>query len=343
MEKWLYFALWALYSRLLFIPIDMNQSSEELREQESICAKTQNLWGQYKQEPHNMEIRNMLMEQYLPLVRYIAERIHSKLPRCSELDDLISAGVFGLMDAMEKFDLSRGLKFETYCIPRIHGAIIDDLRRWDFAPRLVRSQIKRWQEITERLRSTLGRPATDEEIAEDMGMTIEEYRALEKECRKTYVLSLDGPMDTNHFSENNKNGQNKEQYVHAEIADKKSPDPTDGQELQREFWFQILKGLSIKERILMLLYYREKKTMKKVGEELDLSESRVSQMHSNILRDMRIKFSMHAGTGDYLDQLREEEMLLPPSPPKEKPSSKRKYRKRWKVPQQELESAAQEI
>lgn len=319
----------------------MNQSPEELREQEDVCVKTQDLWGQYKQEPHNMEVRNTLMKQYLPLVRHMAEKIHRKLPRFSELDDLISAGVFGLMDAMEKFDLSRGLKFETYCYPRIHGAIMDDLRKWDFAPRLIRSHIKRWQETTERLRSTLGRPATDEEIAEDMDMTMEEYRALEKECRKTYVVSLDGPLDTSHFSESNKNKQYREPYMYAEIADKKSPDPTDSKELHREFWFQMLKGLPTKERILMLLYYREKKTMKEVGEELDLSESRVSQMHSHIIRDMKIKLMAHSGMEDYLDGIREEQMYHISSP--QKSSSKRKYRKRWKVPQQELESAAQEI
>ena len=126
-----------------------------------------------------------------------------------------------------------------------------------------------------------------------------------------------------------------------QTTDKKAPDPTETPELEREFWFQMLQGLSTKERILVLLYYREKKTMKEVGEELDLSESRVSQLHSHIIRDIKIKFQAHTGTGDYLDDLREEQMRNIASPPK--PSSKRKYQKRWKSQTQELQSIEQEI
>src|SRR5512143_1665732 len=98
------------------------------------------IWKQYKADPTNQELRNRLVEEYLPLVKYNGERIWARLPDGVELDDLISAGVFGLMDAIDAFDLTRGVKFETYCVPRIRGAMLDELRTMDWVPRLVRSK-----------------------------------------------------------------------------------------------------------------------------------------------------------------------------------------------------------
>ncbi len=118
------------------------------------------LWIEFKKDPDSQEMRNRLVEIYLPLVKYNGERIWSRLPEGVELDDLISAGVFGLMDAIDAFDLSRGVKFETYCVPRIRGAMLDELRTMDWVPRLVRSKASKLNEAFKVLEARL-RPAAD--------------------------------------------------------------------------------------------------------------------------------------------------------------------------------------
>ncbi len=123
------------------------------------------VWHQYKADLDNKQLRNRLVERYLPLVKYHAERVRSRLPEGVELDDLISAGIFGLMDAIDAFDLSRGVKFETYCVPRIRGAMLDELRSMDWVPRLVRSKASKLGEATKTLEAKLGRHPTEQELA----------------------------------------------------------------------------------------------------------------------------------------------------------------------------------
>src|SRR5216110_1693191 len=122
------------------------------------------LWREYRERP-TVELRNRLVEMYLPLVKYNAERIWARLPDGVELDDLISAGVFGLMDAIDAFDLTRGVKFETYCVPRIRGAMLDELRTMDWVPRLVRSKASKLNEATKQLEAKMGRPPNADEMA----------------------------------------------------------------------------------------------------------------------------------------------------------------------------------
>src|SRR6516164_5589244 len=136
------------------------------------------LWTQFKADPTNQDLRNRLVEQYLPLVKYNGERIWSRLPEGVELDDLVSAGVFGLMDAIDAFDMTRGVKFETYCVPRIRGAMLDELRTMDWVPRLVRSKATKMEEARKTLEAQLGRPPRVDELAERLGMSIEELEAL---------------------------------------------------------------------------------------------------------------------------------------------------------------------
>ena len=121
------------------------------------AEEVEQLWIEFKKNPGNKELRNRLVEIYLPLVKYNAERIWARLPEGVELDDLISAGVFGLMDAIDAFDLERGVKFETYCVPRIRGAMLDELRTMDWVPRLVRSKASKLNEAMKNLESRLGR------------------------------------------------------------------------------------------------------------------------------------------------------------------------------------------
>src|SRR5512138_2806317 len=137
----------------------------------------QPVWKEYKQT-RERSLRNQLMEHYLPLVRYTADRISAKLPNEVEVDDLISAGIFGLMDAIEAFDLNRGVKFETYCSPRIRGAILDELRTMDWVPRLVRSRTHKLETATKILRAELGRMPSEDEIARRLGMNRVEFDKL---------------------------------------------------------------------------------------------------------------------------------------------------------------------
>src|SRR5438552_6358934 len=135
------------------------------------------LWRDYRAEP-TVELRNQLVEHFLPLVKYNAERIWARLPEGVDLDDLISAGVFGLMDAIDAFDLERGVKFETYCVPRIRGAMLDELRTMDWVPRLVRSKASKLEDARKTLEAQLGRPPRPDELAERLGVTIEDYEKM---------------------------------------------------------------------------------------------------------------------------------------------------------------------
>src|SRR6267142_3663832 len=138
----------------------------------------QQLWLQFKADQDNQDLRNRLVEQYLPLVKYNGERIWARLPEGVELDDLISAGVFGLMDAIEAFDLSRGVKFETYCVPRIRGAMLDELRTMDWVPRLVRSKATKMNEAVKTLEARMGRHPTAAELAIHMEMSVEDLEKM---------------------------------------------------------------------------------------------------------------------------------------------------------------------
>src|SRR5260221_14122611 len=138
-----------------------------------VDVDVQQLWRDYRAHP-TVELRNQLVENFLPLVKYNAERIWSRLPEGVDLDDLISAGVFGLMDAIDAFDLERGVKFETYCVPRIRGAMLDELRTMDWVPRLLRSKASKFEDARKSLEAQHGRPPRPEEMAERMAVAVEE-------------------------------------------------------------------------------------------------------------------------------------------------------------------------
>ena len=134
------------------------------------------IWKRYKLDPTNKEYRNALVENYLPLVKYNGERIWARLPEGVELDDLISAGVFGLMDAIDAFDMTRGVKFETYCVPRIRGAMLDELRTMDWVPRLVRSKASKLNEANKILEARLGRHPSEIELAQQLEISVPSSR-----------------------------------------------------------------------------------------------------------------------------------------------------------------------
>src|ERR1700735_221222 len=149
----------------------------EVRMSTKVDVDVTELWREFKEHP-TTELRNQLVERYLPLVKYNAERIWQRLPEGVDLDDLISAGVFGLMDAIDAFDLTRGVKFETYCVPRIRGAMLDELRTMDWVPRLVRSKASKMEEARKTLEAALGRPPRPDEMAGRLGVPVEDFNKM---------------------------------------------------------------------------------------------------------------------------------------------------------------------
>ena len=239
------------------------------------------VWTAYKKNPTE-DLRNILMENYLHLVRYNAERIHVKLPDEVELDDLMSAGIFGLMDAIAAFDMERGVKFETYCAPRIRGAILDELRSMDWVPRLVRSRAAKLDTASKQLEVELGRAPTQVEVAKRIGVPMAEFEKMAKDATAVGQVSL-----SRKWFETDSNKDVREIDV---LEDKKGADPV--REIQRKDLKELLtKGLSRAERLIIILYYFEEMTMKEIGSTLDLSESRVSQMHSSILARLKAQMA----------------------------------------------------
>jgi RNA polymerase sigma factor for flagellar operon FliA len=240
-------------------------------------AEVEDAWRKYRVSGQQMW-RNVLMEAYMPIVRYNAERIGQKLPDEVDNDDLISAGVFGLIDAIDAFDEGRGVKFETYCAPRIRGAILDELRSMDWVPRLVRSRVSRLDRASRKLESILGRSPTQSEVAEWLDLPPSEYEKLMRDGVAVTQVSLSRKY--------NETDSNKEVCEIDIIQDKRGRNPV--AEIQkRDLKRLVTRGLSRAERLILILYYYEEMTMKDIGLTLDLSESRVSQMHSAILERLK--------------------------------------------------------
>jgi len=238
-------------------------------------------WGQFH-KTRDGNFRNLLLEHYRYLVRYCAERLHSKLPDKVELDDLISAGTFGLMDAIDAFDPTRGVKFETYCSPRIRGSILDELRSMDWVPRLVRARAHQLAKATHSLETNLGRKPTEKEIAEELNIDMEEFNRLQRDANAASQVSLNTK-----YSDGDGEKDIREIDI---IKDEKSENPVIEAQ-KRDLKSLLTKGLTRAERLIIVLYYYEEMTMKEIGATLDLSESRVSQMHSSIIA--RLKAQMN--------------------------------------------------
>jgi RNA polymerase sigma factor FliA len=244
----------------------------------SASSDIQELWLRFKADPENEDLRNRLVEQYLPLVKYNGERIWARLPEGVELDDLVSAGIFGLMDAIDAFDLSRGVKFETYCVPRIRGAMLDELRTMDWVPRLVRSKASKLNEALKTLEARFGRAPSEQELSEHMQISLAELEKMMLDASAVNLISL------------NKKWYETDSYKDVReidiLEDKKGEDPT--RRIQKNDLMRLVtKGLNRNERLIIILYYYEELTMKEIGATLDLSESRVSQMHSSIMQRLQ--------------------------------------------------------
>jgi len=228
--------------------------------------------------------RDGLILEHLPQIKYIAQRISTKLPSHVELNDLVSAGILGLLDAIEKFDPNRGVKFKTYAELRIKGAILDSLRNLDWAPRSLRKKSKDLERVYRDLEQRLGRPAADKEVCEAMEISLEEFYELVDQIKG---LNLGSFQELSGNQDEDKNSEPLVKYV----PDAPQMDPFfvyHKSEIQ-----SILSGaidtLPKKERLVVSLYYFDELTMKEIGKVLGVNESRVSQLHTKAMLRLRTK------------------------------------------------------
>lgn len=219
-------------------------------------------------------LRNVLMELHYPLVKHIAERLLQTLPKSIELDDLVSAGLFGLMDAIRGFDPDRGIKFKTYCTTRIRGSILDQLRSQDWVPRLVRLKASKIERALHKLQGEYGREPTHAELAAALEMEHGELAAEITSSQAKTMFSLSERWD-------DREDDNSVEKVEI-LVDKNAVDPI--HELnRRDVMNHITRSLTYKERFIIEQYYHVGHTMREIGEMLALTESRVCQIHSNVM------------------------------------------------------------
>lgn len=245
----------------------------------------QELWQEYFRT-RSKAAREALILKYAPLVKYVAGRVAIGLPPNVDTDDLVSFGIFGLIDALEKYDPSKGIKFETYAIARIRGAILDGLRSNDWVPRSVRQKARELERVCAELEHRLGRSATDAEICAAMNLTMEQFHELLAEVSCTTLTSLDELWFVH---------GNEEESVRVMdlVRDAESNDPIrlmEIEDLKRELAEAIAK-LPERERLVVALYYYEGLTLKEIGEILEVSESRVSQIHTKAILRLRGRLS----------------------------------------------------
>lgn len=240
-------------------------------------ADHRHLWEAYAKQ-RTPEVKRQITEAYFPLVKYLAERLVSTLPASVDVDDLVSMGTFGLIEAIDRFDLSRGIQFKTYCTSRIRGAILDSLRTNDWVPRLVRLRTNMVDKTLRRLYGTLRREPTVPEMAEALGLTVQAYEALRREATPTSVLSL--------TDENGEDPEGAGNRMIDLIGDEKGDDPR-AEQHRRDVRDLLFKHLSEKEQVVIRYYYYEGLSMREIAGMLRLTESRVCQIHSKVIRRLR--------------------------------------------------------
>lgn len=242
------------------------------------------LWILYK-ESRNPALRDKFVRQYAPLVKYVAGKVAIGMPHNVEFDDLVGFGVFGLFDAIEKFDPEKHVKFKTYAVTRIRGAIFDELRSIDWVPRSVRQKAREVEEAVRRLETSLGRSATDREIAKEMGMGLPEFQKLMLKISGTSILSLN---DVWYTGEDN----DKVSIVESiESPQSLNPDTIVEKEEIKRVIIEAINELPDKEKKVLVLYYYEDLTLKEIGKVLEVTESRISQLHTKAIMRLRAKLT----------------------------------------------------
>ncbi len=237
------------------------------------------LWKRY-QESKSPEIRELLILEYADIIKYVAGRLSIYFGSNVEYDDLMGYGVFGLIDAIDKFDMSKKVKFETYASLRIRGSIIDSIREQDWAPRSLRKKSKDFEKTWFSLENSLGRPATDAEVAEVMGITVDDLNKLMQDLNIAQMVSLD-----DYLEQNNESG--------LDLADTSSSDIVPEKRLEivevKEILASAIDVLPEKEKTVVSLYYYDELTLKEISAIMKVSESRISQLHTKAIVRLRGK------------------------------------------------------
>ncbi|MBR1669968.1 MAG: FliA/WhiG family RNA polymerase sigma factor [Butyrivibrio sp.] len=243
------------------------------------------LWAEYN-KTKSVDTREQLILEYAPLVKLVAGRLSMYLGFNVEYDDLVGYGIFGLIDAIDKFDLMKDVKFETYASLRIRGAILDQIRKMDWIPRTIRQRQKKIDAAIREIERDSGHIATDAEIAAKMQISEDEYQNWQNQMKVTGVVSLNEFMDQGaDIPEDHNNSSSS--FVKPEEAIEK--------EELKKMLAESLEKLTDKEKKVILLYYYEELTLKEISEVLEVSESRVSQLHTRALQKMREKLGNYLG------------------------------------------------
>jgi RNA polymerase sigma factor FliA len=242
------------------------------------------LWSVYKNDK-NPAIRDAFIKQYAPLVKYVAGKVAASMPNTVEFEDLVGFGVFGLLDAIEKFDPDKNVKFKTYAVTRIRGAIFDELRSIDWVPRSVRQKTKEIEDAVVSLEAKLGRPASDQEVACSMGVSEDEFLKTMLKISSTSVLSLNDVWYSGDEADKISIGES------IESPSSMNPDATVEREEIKRVIVQSISELPEKEKKVLVLYYYEDLTLKEIGQVLDVTESRVSQLHTKAILRLRAKLT----------------------------------------------------
>lgn len=229
------------------------------------------------------ENREEVIKRYSPMIKYVANRIAMRLPPHIEVDDLISVGVLGLMDAISKYDSSRGAKFKTYAEFRVRGAILDELRAMDWVPRSIRQKASNVDKVVQALQAKLSRSPEDEEVAKEMGLSLDQFHDTLNETKSIPIFSLEDLGIAKESGE--------QQSLLDCLAGKADADPQTQIRLieLKEIIAKAIDALPEKERLMVSLYYYEELTMKEIGAVLEITESRVSQIHSKAVYRLRTK------------------------------------------------------
>ncbi|QGT99192.1 RNA polymerase sigma factor for flagellar operon [Candidatus Syntrophocurvum alkaliphilum] len=238
------------------------------------------LWEKYK-DHDDLEARDKLIIHYAPMVKYVANRLAINLSSVVETDELISYGIEGLIDAIERYDHTRNIKFETYAVTRIRGSMIDGLRSMDWVPVSIRQKSKELEKVYTKLEAKLGRSATDEEVAKEMGISVDDLHQLLKDVASTTIISLDDFITGDEED-------NKKRIIDM-LEDNNSTGTVELVEFReiKDILAKSITKLPEKEKTVIYLYYYEGLTLKEIGAVLTLSESRISQLHTKAILRLR--------------------------------------------------------
>lgn len=242
------------------------------------------LWDEYSRTK-SPEVREKIILEYAPLVKVVAGRLSMYLGYNVEYDDLVGYGIFGLIDAIDKFDFMKEVKFETYASLRIRGAILDQIRKMDWIPRTIRQKQKKIDAVVKTIEAEKGRNATDEEIAVGLGITEDEYTEWQSQMKITNIVSLNEYLE--------QGSEVSVEYNHTAKFD--CPEEVLEKDELKKVLGEALELLTEKERKVIVLYYYEELTLKEISNILEVSESRISQLHTRGLQKMKMKMGKYIG------------------------------------------------